>query len=37
MGKLDETLLEDAIEVCKEFMESDPDELWFSATDLSVA
>ncbi|XP_073651408.1 ubiquitin carboxyl-terminal hydrolase isozyme L3 isoform X3 [Tursiops truncatus] len=33
----DETLLEDAIEVCKKFMERDPDELRFNAIALSAA
>ncbi|XP_023392149.1 ubiquitin carboxyl-terminal hydrolase isozyme L3 [Pteropus vampyrus] len=33
----DDTLLEDAIEVCKKFMERDPDELRFNAIALSAA
>nr|XP_056717856.1 ubiquitin carboxyl-terminal hydrolase isozyme L3 [Euleptes europaea] len=33
----DETFLEDAIEVCKKFMERDPDELRFNAIALSAA
>lgn len=33
----DEMLLEDAIEVCKKFMEHDPDELRFNAIALSAA
>ncbi|XP_072478392.1 ubiquitin carboxyl-terminal hydrolase isozyme L3 isoform X8 [Notamacropus eugenii] len=33
----DDTLLEDAIEVCKKFMERDPEELRFNAIALSAA
>ncbi|KAL8189923.1 UNVERIFIED_CONTAM: hypothetical protein K2H54_027239 [Gekko kuhli] len=33
----DSTFLEDAIEVCKKFMERDPDELRFNAIALSAA